>query len=404
MDTLGQVFRDNLVAARTHLRRVVWVNSDTHPTSFRRFVGRVLSQLSPRSIIDTLIHTAPVAILHLLNVQVLKGDDLKFVHQASTQFVRKVFAPVGNASVDVLNDSLALVIFGCTLGALAQSALRLRQHLLILAKEAGIGKMLASRQGSKVCQTNIYANDLRRWGEWFKFDFTREASIPVAQGIPSHSQGLDCTLNGSVEFDLNIADLGQIEPSTVQELEARLRIRKAIVPSPATKARITRGLICFRTAKEGLKSQVNTGTGILQGLRVSIEQKRMFALPVRKHLDRIVTRYRALFLLPGIFTGCKSLIVDPTASIERLLHRRSLCFGWIESVLKCPTHSMIITHLCRNVKCIRREAAFITAASSGGFQPLRGFCNDELKKRRRTMSEVRPEARRHERGRGSGGH
>jgi hypothetical protein len=120
-----QVFANDFTAAGAHLRRLPGVNLYNRPTSFLRFEGRVLDQLSPGHIGDTLVHTTVITILHNLYVQVLEDYDLELIDQLSTNLVCKVPAAIGGALVDMLYDTPALAVFWRAFLARAQAALRL---------------------------------------------------------------------------------------------------------------------------------------------------------------------------------------------------------------------------------------------------------------------------------------
>ena len=97
MNTDRQVFLDNLITARTHLRGVTRVNSHDRPAGpFCLALGQG-DQLSPCSITDAFVHTTPIAVLHILNVQFLESYDLKRVNQLAAQLVREVTAAISDA-------------------------------------------------------------------------------------------------------------------------------------------------------------------------------------------------------------------------------------------------------------------------------------------------------------------
>jgi len=288
VNTNRQVFPDNLTTARTHLGSVAWINRDTRPASIFCFVGRVLPKLTPGSIRDAFVHAAPVAILHVLNVQVLEGDNLKFVYKSFAQFMRKVFAAVGNTLMNMVNDATVFTILMCAPRTLAQSALRLGKRLLVFAKWARIGNVLAGRKGSEMGQTNIYSHNFWRWWQWNRLNDTRETGIPIVQSISANDKCLDFAFNGTVEPDLDCAYFRKTQSDIILQGESALRIGERIIAIFPMKARIARLLFGFHAAEKCLKREVNANTGVLQGLGVGIKQKWMLSLPIGQHLHGVI--------------------------------------------------------------------------------------------------------------------
>jgi len=293
VNAFRQVFGNNLAATRTHLRRATRINCDAQPTGPFRLVGRVLSELTPRSIANALVHTAPVAVLHVPNIQVLKGDNLELVHQSPAQFVCEVFAAVGNALVDMLDDTLMLAVFWCVPRALTQSALGFGKRPLILAEEARVGDVFTVAQSSKMRQANIHADGFRRGRERAGFNLTREAGIPIAQGIAFDGQCLDYAPDGSMELDLDMPDLGKTQMFMARKspVALLLRVGERIIAILSTKSRIPRFLSRIHAAEECLKSKIEARHCFLHGLSVALLQPFMFCLPSREHLYGIVSGY-----------------------------------------------------------------------------------------------------------------
>ncbi len=333
MNTDGQVLFNQSATAGTHFCRVAWINLYKIATSILRFVRNELYELSPGSIRNAFVHTPPVAIHHVLNVQLFKGNYAKVVYQSAAEFMRKVSTLVGNTLVNMryhppLFRSLRRALLG-----FAQSSLRLCQCLFLFTEKPWISNLLAIRAGSKTGKPYIYSDCQIHLWQWIWFNDTRKASIPIAQSITADNQCFDCSANRSVKLDLHLSNLGQMEFAIFKKFESALRISKTIVTLLSTKTRITRFLPFLYATKESLECKVYSCARFLQTLRVSIVQKAMFLFPSRYHFNGTVARYRALFLFPGIFSYCKSLVVNPTTSVKRLLQSRSLYSSWIDSVL-----------------------------------------------------------------------
>lgn len=213
--------------------------------------------------------------------------------------------------------------------------------------------MFTSRESCEVSQPNINANDFWRWRKWLWLNLTGKASMPVAQTISLDIQCFDPSLNGAVEFNFDVANFRKIQLSIINEPETSpsLFVSERFVPI-ILESWIARFLTVSHTSKEVLKSKVNSLLGFLKALRESTAEPRLVLFPLGEHLVCIIQRERFLPFLPSVMTCFESLIVDPTASIQRLLHRCLLCFRWAESILKCFSHTIIIAQLRDTVKCV----------------------------------------------------
>lgn len=207
MNTVRQAFRNHRMAMGALLGGVAWVNPYDSPTSLFSFVGDVLYQLVPGSITDALVQATIGPVLHVLDVQVFKGDDLIDIHKFSTQLVGDVSTLVGYALVDVLHDSLGLASCRCALLAPGESALRLGQCLFCLAKEAGGVHRSAGREGGEVGQPNVNTDNVRRRLKRLRFHFYREASVPVAEHIPFDGKRLNLAFDGTMQLNSHVTYL-----------------------------------------------------------------------------------------------------------------------------------------------------------------------------------------------------
>src|SRR2546423_13339300 len=141
MDALRQIFYDYRPASGAALTCPAWVNRSHFSTSIHRFVGRVLNQLIPRSVLNAL--TQAMILDHALDVQTFKGNDSEHGNERMANLVSKVAATVGDALMDV----------PCRFALLA--SLRFRQCLLICAKESRVSTLFARRKRSKVVASDI---------------------------------------------------------------------------------------------------------------------------------------------------------------------------------------------------------------------------------------------------------
>ena len=189
MNTYGQVFLNQSTAPATSLGCIARVNQHTLSTSFFRFVLSELSKLIPSCIRDAFCKT--MVFKHILFVQFFQRNDAVLIYELAAKFVCKVLAPVSDTLMDVSDNLATFCSFWRTFIGFRQSALRTRQHFLILAEKARVRDLLASRKCCEAFKANIYANRLIRLWQWFWFNFAREIGVPVTDRIPPNSQGLD---------------------------------------------------------------------------------------------------------------------------------------------------------------------------------------------------------------------
>ena len=333
MDTNGQILLYQSTAARTHFGSIAWINLHEVATSIFRFVRNKLYKLSPGNIRNASVHAAPVAVHHFLNFQLFKCDYAESVHQLAAEFMRKVPPFISDALMYVGQYLSPLGSFRCALLSFAQSSLRSCKSLFLFTEEARVRNLLAIGICGKIRETNINADHCIDLRKRLSLDLARKAGIPISDSVPPDGQILYRSGNRSVKFDLHFPDLGQTKIAIIQKIEATLGIGETVITGSSSESWITRFLTSLYTTEESLECKIDTSTCFLQRLRISIDKKGVIPFPGREHPDRVITRQRLLFLFPRVFTSGENLIVNPSASIERLLESESLCFCRIDSIL-----------------------------------------------------------------------
>ena len=152
--------------------------------------------------------------------------------------------------------------------------------------------------------------------------FTRERNKPLASTRPGERNSFWYAFYQTVQPNMNRANFRQNQSLTIK-LHAIpvLRESHAIVPPKLLKARITDlSLFRFDTAEEGLKSQINSFSDVLQNHRMYEFECGAFGFPIGKHALGIVPTNRRTsgMRIPPL---CKRLIVYPSA----LLAARQEC-------------------------------------------------------------------------------
>jgi hypothetical protein len=89
---------DQLTTGRAQFGCVPGIDQHHRPPSLFRFGGRVLYQLPPGSIRNAFAH--PTTAAYLLQLQILKGNDLEAIYQLPADLVGKVVTPEGYPLVD----------------------------------------------------------------------------------------------------------------------------------------------------------------------------------------------------------------------------------------------------------------------------------------------------------------
>ena len=331
MNPNRQRLLNHCTAATAHLGCIARVNQYDHTTSVLSFVRGVLYQLTPSSIRNAFCQAA--VLKHVLLVQLFKGNRAKTVYQFPTQFMSKVFPPIGDALLNMLNSFSTFRSFGSSLLCLREFALYFGKFPFISAKEAWIINLHPVGEGGKTFKPNINSNGLVVEWEGFDFYFTSKTGIPIANRISLNGERFYPSFYGAMKNNFHCSNFRK-EQAVVQQFKAELFEGETIVPTITPKAWIAWLLACLRPAKERLESPVNPILNILQNLREHVFQFWMFPFPDGEQFISVVQRKRFLILFPRIFSSGKCFVVDPTAKFQRLNKFRSLTLGWSEAILE----------------------------------------------------------------------
>jgi hypothetical protein len=353
MDTHGQVFGNNRMAARAHLRCASRVNQCHTTTGAFSLVHGELHELTPGHIRYAATDRLVSVDLHLCDVQIFKGNELVFVDQFAGFLVGEVAPALGRSFVGMAKSVNHLAAFRCAFGKLLFLALQAGDVFGVHLHPALTGDLRSVAPVGERSQPQVNADNLvawLKWGPeagtpWVPFTLARKASVPVSNRIPLDGQRLDRGTNRAVQLYPNIPDLGEGQPVAVQP-KAGLLEGEAIVPTFTTEAREARlFLSSLDPAKEGLIGQINPLLHVLQDLRMNLRQDWSFHLPCSQELVGIVQGDRLSRLLIGFLADCQCVIVDPSAKLKHFFEARSLRTGWEKSVLVGHSHVRIIADL-----------------------------------------------------------
>ncbi len=357
MSSDRQIFRNDLTTVRAVLRRASRVNKRYATTGPFCLVRGELRELTPGYVSNALadgLAAIPVFGLHVLNIQILKRDELVCIHQLARFLMSKVTAAISRPFVGVAQCVNNLSPFGTALGKLFLLALQSGNVVFVPFHPALPFDGRSVAQHGEGCQPQVDTNHLVGWRQRLGFNNAREAGIPIAETVPANSERLALPLQRPVKFNLHVTDLGEIQTTFVQQPKTGLGIRKGIVPISTTKSRIARLIARLDTAKESAKCEIDSRARLLQTLRERAIEKIVISLPPGNHFNRIVTTHAFLPLLPCLFASFKRLVVDPPTSIERFLQRSSLRSSGEKTVLKRDSHGTTVPHLYNYANGIRR--------------------------------------------------
>ena len=267
MITDTQILANNFTATGARLRCILGINQYHTPTSFCRFVRGELHELTPGHIsyapVDDMV---PVG-LHIRNIQILKGDELVFVHQFAAFLVREILEAVGLPLISMLQGVNRLLSFGAAL----------RKSLLLALQSGDVFRvpfhpplaldLLTIRKNGKSGQAQVNPYHLIRGRERMVGNLAGKAGVPITHCIPPNRQSFDFPFNGAVLDDLQCADFGK-EQAIIQEIEPGLLEGETIVAPKPLEARITGFFASFDPPEEGFECQINALLNVLQYLDV----------------------------------------------------------------------------------------------------------------------------------------
>ena len=329
----GQRLLDQSSTAGAHPGCVAWINRYDTTTSVLSFVRGVRDQLLPGCIRDALCQT--MILKHVPDIQVFKRDHAETVDQFTTNLMSKVFAPVGNALMDMLNGLASFGSFGRSFFSPREQALHLRQLLLSMTNEAGIINLQPIGERGKTFKSYVHPDCQAIVGQGLGIHFTGEAGIPVAHRIPLNGECLDPALDGTMQDDPHCANFGNEQTLARREqFETRLLEGEARVPTVSPKTWVARLFACLHSTKESLERQIHSLLNILQDLRMDTHQFGMISFPNGEQFIRVVQRKGLLFLLPGVFASGQRLIEYPTTKFQRPIELGALAPGGSQAILE----------------------------------------------------------------------
>lgn len=340
MNTNTEVFGNNGLTPGAALSCTSWVNLDIHPTSIFRFVLDALSELIPSYITNASIHTTPVTIHHVLDLQLLDSNDAKLVNQLPCFLVGKVMPPVSYPFVDTGYDLLRLSSLRRSLLQLRQLSLSLGQSLLICLKETRVWNFLTCRKSGEGSQPNIDSNRRIGWRQCFRFILRGEAGVPFVI-LPSDSAGADFSEGLAVQPYFKITHFCQLK--TAVYVEPELGVGETAIPVVSLESGISGSLPSLHSPEKSTKRFVQSVCHILKNLGVDIIEAGAFCFKLCDTLALLEIGKRFLLFLPSVPALLQELVIKPSALIKLRLQKISLVLGWVEPVFKRFIHCINYT-------------------------------------------------------------
>ncbi len=375
----AQLFGNNFTATRTQLRRVLGVNQYHTPPGFCRLVRGELHELTPGHICNALVDDLIPVGLHTTDIQILKGDKLVLVDQFSAFLVREILPPVRLALVGVLQGVNRFSPRWTAFGQLLFFPLQTSNIFRVPLHPALARNLPTVRKDGEGSQAKIHPYHLIGWGQRLFVYLAGKAGVPVANRIPANSESLACAFQWPVKDNLDLSNLREGQPFTL-ERKTRLFESEAIIAPIPLEARIPGSLTSFYPAEEGLKGQIDSLLRVLQNLRMHLEEFWLFCFPACQQFIGVIQRERLFLLRPGAFADCQGFVIDPTARLQRSGKPGSLMMGWAKSKLEGFLHRTIVlrSYMSCNLrkKTAKAGKAFhlfpLKRGSFHGLKPKRG--------------------------------
>ncbi len=186
LPVIKRQFIDNMTAVSTAFRTgKPSVNLYQCATIPLTFVLQLTNQLAPATISNRLSQL--VIFHHVLHRQVLNRNHLVFAYQLSRQLVQKIFAGVGNLSLNSCHRPSCFISIFRAFDATRQNFLSLSQLKTKAFKVKRIGYLLTVTGGNQRRDSNIYSNPfVRGWQSFNRWVFNQQGDKPSPRGVQPH--------------------------------------------------------------------------------------------------------------------------------------------------------------------------------------------------------------------------
>ena len=311
--------------------------------------SKKIKEHPPSRITNAFVNIVKITLLHIVNRQIFNGYNIKFVYKFTGFLMGKILTLPGDSFM-YAGNYFSSFCFGFRSFFLSRKLLLCFSKIVFfLSKKAGIFNLFAIRKSGKTAKSHIKPDSwFDRLFNGFMINITGKVYKPFSCRGSANSASFNYTFNVPVLFDSNLSYFRNVQK--LIEPETTLGEGEAVVSISTSKSWITRHLSCLNSAKESLKSKINSHGDILKNLTVNVFEKRLFFLEEFKSVALIKTR-KALFLgFPGCFAFLKKMIIQPSAAIKSLFKQSGLFVGGKNSIFESFSHGYILNMFCLNVK------------------------------------------------------
>lgn len=363
VDSVGQRHLLPMSTGATVLTCVGWVDSHNLPSaSVYCFVLDELCELRPGCVRNRLSET--MVMQHPVDFKVLDTDCPEAIDDFPALLVGKVTPSVGDPFVDLRDNLAGLLPLRSHILSLGKLSLLPGQVFFVFPKELGNRNGLRGRKSGEGDEAHINANSFRGRWQGSNFHLAGKANKPLAGRASLDRASLGSSLDRSVKDNPDLPNLGELQGVPFKlPSEPRLRIGEGVVAVKATEAGIAGSLSCLDPAKEGLESQVNPDSRVLEDLGIDGLKRRTFCFEQGEGLLLAVEGETFVPFLPGCLSLLQEMVVEPAALVKSALKLGSLFFGWLDPVFERFTHELDYSvSLTKNQAC----CAIHPPAKAGG--------------------------------------
>jgi len=270
---------------------------------------------------------------HILDLQVLDGDDLVFVNEPCGELLQEVPADIPDMLVDAGDADALLVAVARAWHLPCKAALLPRELPLILPKDARIGNRPAVAVGEELLETDIDA-DLPRAARRESDIFLDAQRYEVFAGGRARDGGIqDAPVEVAALADTDAADFRQAKMVLSVEADAVLLVACAVtllMPSFRLEARVSREFL-----EELLEGRIKIPQGFLQchGIRFFQPRRFLTAFHFRQETARVFVADGDMVSVPLIASQGKEMVVYKTAATECFVDTGCLCRVRVDAIL-----------------------------------------------------------------------
>ena len=186
---------------------------------------------------------------HPVDRQILDGDQVKGVDDATAVLMREVAPPPGDAFMHARHDLATFSAFRCILLRFGETPLRLGKRVFFASEETRVGDLLPVESVAKVFRPTSMPTGCPVVGQrrWFSA-LAGETHVPLARAAPADRRRLGRAIHRAMQENLHLSDAGDAQALLLgikATADRNLREGDALVASTPTEAGVARLLASF---------------------------------------------------------------------------------------------------------------------------------------------------------------